>query len=140
MDYFPLDSSIPDLDSVGGSDHTRVMKPIPSSKWESKKIGISGPPIKTNDGWLLFYHGVSHESVYTQGIALLDISNPSEVLIRQTEPILEPKLHWEKEGCVPNVVFSCGQIETGDSILVYYAGADTVMGVAELKKKDIIFD
>ncbi len=122
------------------TDHTRVMNPNPNNEWESKKIGISGPPVKTKDGWLLFYHGVSHDGVYSQGIALLDISDPSKVLNRQSEPILEPELDWEKEGCVPNVVFSCGQIETGDSILVYYAGADTVMGIAELKKKDIIFD
>jgi beta-1,2-mannobiose phosphorylase / 1,2-beta-oligomannan phosphorylase len=122
------------------TDHTRVMEPVPSSKWESRKIGISGPPIKTEDGWLLIYHGVSQDSVYTQGIALLDLSDPSKVLYRQTEPILEPELKWEKEGCVPNVVFSCGQIETGGSILIYYAGADTVIGVAELKKKDIVFD
>ena len=49
------------------------------------------------------------------------------------------RLKWEKEGCVPNVVFSCGQIETTDSILVYYAGADTVIGVAELDKSKIEF-
>ncbi|MDA3938299.1 MAG: glycosidase [Spirochaetia bacterium] len=122
------------------TDHTRIMEPVLSSKWESKKIGIAGPPIKTNDGWLLIYHGVSHNSVYTLGIALLDLSDPSKVLFRQSEPLLEPELQWEKEGCVPNVVFSCGQIETRGSLFVYYAGADTVIGVAKIDKKDIIFN
>jgi beta-1,2-mannobiose phosphorylase / 1,2-beta-oligomannan phosphorylase len=119
------------------TDHTRVMSPVPSIEWQEKKIGIAGPPMKTKDGWLLIYHGVSHNNVYTLGIALLDLADPSKVLYRQGEPILEPELQWEKEGCVPNVVFSCGQIETDDRILVYYAGADTVIGVAKLDKKDI---
>jgi len=121
-------------------DHTRVMGSLSSSEWESKKIGIAGPPVKTQEGWLLIYHGVSNDHRYSLGIALLDISDPSKIISRQTEPILEAELQWEKEGCVPNVVFSCGQIETKDSILVYYAGADTVIGVAELKKNDIVFN
>ncbi len=120
-------------------DHTRVMKPDPDNEWESKKIGIAGPPVRTEGGWLLIYHGVSHESVYTLGIALLDFTDPSIVLSRQKEAILEPELDWETKGCVPNVVFSCGQIETPDRILVYYAGADTVIGVAAIEKNRIIF-
>ncbi len=120
-------------------DHTRVMKPEPENEWESKKIGIAGPPIRTDNGWLLIYHGVSHNSTYTLGIALLDLTDPSKVISRQKEPILEPELDWEKEGCVPNVVFSCGQIETSGKILVYYAGADTVIGVAGIETDKIIF-
>lgn len=120
-------------------DHTKIMGPVLSSKWENLKVGISGPPVKTEDGWVLFYHGVSKAHVYSQGIALLDLDNPSQVIARQAEPILEPMLPWEKEGHVPNVVFSCGQAELGDRILVYYCGADTVIGVAELEKKDIVF-
>ena len=104
-----------------------------------KKIGIAGPPVRTEEGWLLIYHGVSHSSVYTLGIALLDIADPSRVISRQKEAILESELYWEKEGCVPNVVFSCGQIETPDSILIYYAGADTVIGVARIYKNEIAF-
>ncbi len=120
-------------------DHTRIMKPDPANEWESKKIGIAGPPVRTKDGWLLIYHGVSRNSVYSLGIALLDLSDPSKILFRQAEAILEPELIWEKEGCVPNVVFSCGQIETEDSLLVYYAGADTVIGVAGIKKDNLKF-
>jgi len=121
------------------TDHTKVMEPISAIEWQSKKIGIAGPPIRTDKGWLLIYHGVSSTSVYTLGIALLDIDDPSIVLFRQDEPILEPELEWEKKGCVPNVVFSCGQIETSDRILVYYAGADKVIGVAGIDKKKIVF-
>jgi predicted GH43/DUF377 family glycosyl hydrolase len=63
-----------------------------------------------------------------------------KVLARQSEPVLEAELEWEKEGAVPNVVFSCGQAEIGEKILVYYCGADTVIGVAEVNKDEIKFD
>ncbi|MBA7565760.1 1,4-beta-mannosyl-N-acetylglucosamine phosphorylase [subsurface metagenome] len=119
-------------------DHTKVMGPVPSSDWKDLKIGINGPTIKTGKGWALIYHGVSKEHVYSQGIALLDLENPALVLARQAEPILEPVLPWEKEGHVPNVVFSCGQVEMDDRILVYYCGADTVIGAAKLRKEEVI--
>lgn len=119
-------------------DHSKVMGPVPASNWEDLKIGIGGPPIKTKDGWLLIYHGVNHDHVYSLGIALLDSDDPSKVVARQKEPILVPDLPWEKEGHITNVVFSCGQVEMDDRILVYYCGADTVIGVAELSKEEII--
>jgi len=117
--------------------HTRLMGPIPSVPWESKKVGIAGPPVKTPQGWLLIYHGVSTLHHYSLGISLLDILDPSKVLFRQTEAILKPELEWEKKGCVPDVVFSCGQIEEKERYIIYYAGADTVIGAASLDKKDI---
>ncbi len=120
-------------------DHKNIMSPIIDSDWQNDKIGIAGPPIKTKEGWLLIYHAKNKELKYSLGIALLDLNDPSKVLARQVEPILEPELDWEVNGCIPNVVFSCGQVEFTDRILVYYGGADTVMGVAELNKKDIKF-
>ncbi len=122
------------------SNHTKVMSPISDSSWEHGKIGIAGPPIKTDEGWLLIYHGTTREKKYTLGAALLDLDDPSKVLARQKEPILEPELDWEVNGCVPNVVFSCGQVEFEDRILIYYAGADSAIGVAELRKSDIDFN
>ncbi|GAG38290.1 unnamed protein product, partial [marine sediment metagenome] len=121
-------------------NHKIIMRPLPDSVWEYNKIGIAGPPIKTEQGWFLIYHGTSKEKGYCLGAALLDLDNPSQVLARQIEPILEPQLDWEVNGYIPRVVFSCGQAEMGDRILVYYGGADTVIGVAELDKKDIKFD
>ena len=123
------------------TDHQMIMSPVDDSTWEDKKIGIAGPPIRTEEGWFLIYHGVSKaNNTYTLGAALLDLEDPSKVLARQSEPVLEPELEWEKVGAVPNVVFSCGQAEMDDRILVYYCGADTVIGVAEINKNDIIFD
>lgn len=66
---------------------------------------------------------------------LLDKKDPTKILSRQSEPILEPELDWEVNGYIPNVVFSCGHVRLGDDLLVYYGGADTVIGVAKLDLK-----
>jgi predicted GH43/DUF377 family glycosyl hydrolase len=81
------------------------MSPIPGSDWECEKIAITGPPIKTEQGWFLIYHGVNKEKVYCLGVALLDLNDPSKVIARQSELILEPELNWEVNGYIPNVVF-----------------------------------
>lgn len=121
------------------NQHQLVMKALPNSVWENEKIGIGGPPIKTADGWLLIYHGVSKDHRYSLGIALLDLDDPTKVIARQVEPILEPELDWEVNGYVPNVVFSCGQVVIGNELFVYYGGADTVIGVAKIQMSEIIF-
>ena len=114
-------------------DHRRVMEALPGSSWENIKIGIAGPPIKTDAGWFLIYHGVGEGQRYCLGAALLDLSDPTRVIARQPEPILEPELDWEINGYVPNVVFSCGQVILGDDLIVYYGAADTVIGAAAIR-------
>ena len=121
-------------------NHTLVMKALPDSTWENEKIGIGGPPIKTDDGWLLIYHGVSKDHRYSLGIVLLDLDDPTKVITRQAEPILEPELDWEVNGHVPNVVFSCGQVVIGEELFIYYGGADTAIGVAKIRMTDIILE
>lgn len=118
--------------------HTPLMSPLPDSDWESEKIGLAGPPLKTNEGWLIFYHGVGgHPRRYSLGLALLDLQDPTRVLARQPHPILTPELPWEREGHVDNVVFSCGQVVLGEDVYVYYGGADTVIGVAAMRLSDV---
>ncbi len=124
-------------DLTGWQDHRIVAEPIEGSSWESKKIGIAGPPFRTKNGWLLIYHGVSQENRYSLGVMLLDLEDPSKVIARQRGPILEPELEWEINGHVPNVVFSCGQAVIDNRVLVYYGGGDTVIGVAEMLLDDI---
>lgn len=75
--------------------------------------------------------------MYRLGAALLDLNDPTKVLARQSEPILEPELEWEVNGYIPNVVFSCGHALKEDKLYVYYGGADTVIGVAAIDMKDI---
>jgi len=125
-------------DLVDWKNHKIIMSPIEGT-WQSKKIGIAGPPIKREDGWLLFYHGVDSNNEYRLGAALLDLKDPSKVIHRQAEPILVPELGWEKRGLVPNVVFSCGAVEIGNMYYVYYGGADTHIGVASIEKNKVIF-
>lgn len=108
-----------------------IMGPRPGM-WDSVKIGIAGPPIKTDKGWLLLYHGVSKTATYRLGAVLLDLKNPSIILSRSVDTILEPLEDYERMGTVHNVIFSCGQVLRGDMIYVYYGGADTVTGVAKI--------
>ncbi len=107
--------------------------PPHGDSWDSEKIGLCVPPIKTPDGWLLLYHGVSKSShEYRVGAMLLDLLDPSVVLSRSPWPILEPELPWERNGIVHNVVFPCGAALCDDTLFVYYGGADTVIGVATI--------
>lgn len=111
------------------TDHQRVMSP--ELPWEAHKIGGGAPPIRTEAGWLEVYHGVDANSVYRLGLVLLDLEDPSKVVKRQPEPILEPETDWELFGDVPNVVFACGAVLLGAELWVYYGAADTVIGVAK---------
>lgn len=121
------------------NNHRILMSPIKNSTWESLKIGIAGPPIRTKQGWVLIYHGVTPQKKYSLGIALLDLEDPSKLIARQADSILEPTLSWELQGYVPNVTFSCGQVILGDELWVYYCGADTVINAAKIKLSSIKF-
>jgi len=102
--------------------------------WDSAKVGISTPPIKTKYGWLLLYHGVSKShSTYRVGALLLDLKDPAIVLARSTDPIFEPVEKYEKVGIVNNVVFPCGVVLKGKLLYIYYGGADMVTGVATME-------
>ena len=114
-----------------------IMGPRPGL-WDSKKIGIAGPPIKTDAGWLLIYHGVSKTSTYRLGAALLDLNNPTVVISRMVDTILEPLEHYEVEGIVRRAIFSCGAVLRGDTLFIYYGGADTVLGVAKVSVKKLL--
>ncbi len=106
--------------------------------WDSKKIGIAAPPIKTKSGWILLYHGVSADGVYRLGAMLLDINDPTKVISRSDEPIFEPLTSYEREGFVPNVVFPCGAVLIKGKIFIYYGGADKVVGVAIISEKQLL--
>ncbi|MEA3399130.1 MAG: hypothetical protein U9R00_01295, partial [Patescibacteria group bacterium] len=107
--------------------------------WDSLKVGITAPPIKTKIGWLLLYHGVSKShNTYRVGALLLDLKDPAIVLARSRDPIFEPIEKYEKEGIVNNVVFPCGMVVKKDLVYIYYGGADTVTGVATMDLKVIL--
>lgn len=100
------------------------------NEWEAKKVGAGPPPIKTEAGWVLIYHGVDQNHVYRAGAALLDEKNPYKVIARLPYPILEPEREYERVGDVNMVVFPEGIAQFDDELQVYYGAADKVIGAA----------
>jgi predicted GH43/DUF377 family glycosyl hydrolase len=114
-----------------------VLGPRPGM-WDGVKVGISGPPIETERGWLLFYHGISEKGEYKVGAVLLDKDEPTVVLGRTAAPLFEPVEEYEKTGIIPNVVFPCGNVLRDGTIYMYYGGADYVVGVATASLDEIL--
>lgn len=110
----------------------------PEYDWQCCKIGASTPPIKTEHGWLVMYHGVDDKRIYRQGLMMLDLNDPTKIIARPKDFILEPTEKWEIEGVEHDVVFAVGNIVIGEDMLVYYGGADTVIGVATANLKAVI--
>lgn len=119
-----------DLDDWSKSYTKIVMSPM--SDWERTKVGACAPPIKTEKGWLLIYHGVDGAFVYRLGAALVDLNDP-ERLSRWQKPILEPTESYEK-----GIVFSCGAVKFDGKIFVYYGGDDRVIGVATCEESQLL--
>jgi beta-1,2-mannobiose phosphorylase / 1,2-beta-oligomannan phosphorylase len=92
-------------------------------EWE-RKIGGNSPPLATDDGWLVFYHGVGPDKLYRLGAMLLDRENPRVVTHRTREPLLEPETSYERDGFYPGVIFPCGQVVRDGKLFLYYGGAD----------------
>lgn len=106
--------------------------------WDCVRTGIGPPPIETEKGWLLFYHGVDQTNKYGLGIMFLDLEDPRKILYRSPQPIFEPQADYEKFGFIPNVVFTCGAVEKDNQYFIYYGAADEVIGVATIEKKLVL--
>ncbi|WP_342726344.1 glycoside hydrolase family 130 protein [Bradyrhizobium sp. B097] len=104
----------------------------PQFPWEFVQIGNCGSPIELEEGWLLLTHGVGPVRKYTIGAALLDKRDPSKVLARSSEPLLRPEPS-EREGYVPNVVYTCGAMTHNDQLILPYAVSDTFSNFATIK-------
>ena len=104
----------------------------PQFPWEFVQIGNCGSPIELEEGWLLLTHGVGPVRKYSIGAALLDKRDPSKVLARSSEPLLRPEPS-EREGYVPNVVYTCGAMAHKDQIILPYAVSDTFSNFATIK-------
>ncbi len=107
--------------------------------WDSKKVGVAAPPIKTAEGWVLLYHGVSEDDgFYRIGAVLASLRNPLKIIGRTDYPIFEPETPYEKEGIVANVVFPCGTVLINKKFFVYYGGADKTVEVATLEFQKLL--
>jgi predicted GH43/DUF377 family glycosyl hydrolase len=104
----------------------------PQFPWEFMQIGNCGSPIELEEGWLLLTHGVGPVRRYSIGAVLLDKRDPSRVLARSSEPLLRPEPS-EREGYVPNVVYTCGAMRHNDQIILPYAVSDTFSNFATMK-------
>jgi len=109
----------------------------PAFAYEFFQIGNGGSPIETDEGWLVLTHGVGPMRTYSLGIQLLDLDDPTRVISRIDEPILVPNDH-DREGYVPNVVYSCGAMIFQDELIIPYASADERCGVATLKVSEVL--
>ena len=109
----------------------------PRFPYEFFQIGNGGSPIETDDGWLVITHGVGPMRTYSLGIELLDIDNPEKVISRIDEPILVPN-EYDREGYVPNVVYSCGAMIFQDELIIPYASADQRCGIATLNMSELM--
>lgn len=115
----------------GTGDRGLLLAPRQGVAWEEQKIGGGPPPVRTEAGWLVIYHAVDGRYVYRMGAALLELSDPTKVIARSREPLLEPELAWERVGIIPNVVFPTGAVMSpGGELFIYYGAADRVVGLA----------
>ena len=109
--------------------------------WDGQRIGAGCPPIRTDQGWLMIYHGtkaMGNRSIYRLGVALLDIDDPTKVIARASEWVFSPETAYEETGLMPMVVFTCGALVRGDEIWMYYGAADTCVGLAVGKVSDLL--
>ena len=123
----------PDMKYWG--EHRCVMKvsPFEQSAWQCTKIGAGSVPIRTDEGWLIFYHGVINTCNgfrYSMGAAILDLKDPSRVLYRTQPYLLAPAAPYELAGDVPNVLFPTAALSDKEKVSIYYGAADTAVGLA----------
>ncbi len=130
-------------DLISWSSPEQVLQPRDGAWWDSLRIGIGPPPLRTDHGWLLVYHGVKDTvsgQLYRVGLALLDLDDPTHVLRRLPNWILAPLAPYERTGDVPNVVFPCGLLHdtTSGEIRMYYGAADNSICLATAPLEDLL--
>ncbi len=109
----------------------------PERPWELTQLGNSGSPLETEAGWLVITHGVGPFRQYSLGALLLDIDDPARVIGHLKEPLLSPQAD-EREGYVPNVVYSCGSMIAGDHLVLPYGFADVGASIATVRMDDLL--
>ncbi|BBX31656.1 glycosidase [Mycolicibacterium mageritense DSM 44476 = CIP 104973] len=109
----------------------------PSAPWETLQLGNCGPPIETEAGWLVLTHGVGPMRNYRIGAILLDLDDPTQIVGRMTEPLLAPAVD-ERDGYVPNVVYSCGALVHAGILVLPYGYSDVAIGIANVSMRELI--
>ncbi len=109
-----------------------------SGMWDRGRVGAGAAPIKTEKGWLEIYHGADYNHRYCLGALLLDLNDPSKVIARSEQPIMESLANYEESGFFGNVVFTNGHIVEGDTIHMYYGASDEVICGADFSIQEIL--
>jgi predicted GH43/DUF377 family glycosyl hydrolase len=117
--------------------YTKQLVAKPTYPWEFVQLGNCGSPIETEAGWLVLTHGVGPMRKYAMGAMLLDRDDPSRVVGRMEAPLLEPNAN-EREGYVPNVVYSCGAVLHGRHLVIPYAMSDYASSFATVPLDDVL--
>jgi predicted GH43/DUF377 family glycosyl hydrolase len=118
-----------------------VLPELGGPAWDGAKVGAGPPPILTEHGWLLIYHGVKAYGghlVYRVGVALLDQDKPHKAVARSRNWVFQAEAPYEMSGLTPNVVFPTGLLKRGDELWMYYGAADTCTCLATAKMNDIL--
>jgi predicted GH43/DUF377 family glycosyl hydrolase len=131
--------SLKDFDEESVYIHSRYSSSGREGHWDNWVRGAGPPPLKTEAGWLLLYHAMDKNdpNKYKVGAMLLDLTDPSKVLYRSEQPILEPKMNYENNW-KPGVVYACGAVIWGNDLLVYYGGGDKYVAVARANLRDFL--
>lgn len=127
---------------IMSSDHLHfwqdsVLIQEPQEPWEFIQIGNCGSPLELEEGWLVITHGVGAMRQYFIGAILLDLNDPSKIIARLNEPLLSPT-EDEREGYVPNVIYSCGALIHNERLILPYAMSDITSGIVTIKVNDLL--
>jgi predicted GH43/DUF377 family glycosyl hydrolase len=117
--------------------HEAELLQEPKYPWEFIQIGNCGAPVETKEGWILLTHGVGPMRKYCIGAYLLDLNDPSKVIGRLSEPLLSPT-EEEREGYVPNVLYTCGVMAHNGDLVIPYSMSDTASGVAVVSVSELL--
>ena len=120
--------------------HKCLIRPR-DNEWERLKIGAGGPPIKTDEGWLVIYHGKGDDSIYYLFTLLLDKDDPTKVIKRASSPFFSPEKDYETNGFFPNVVFSNGHVEKQNGeVFIYYGACDETTNLFIISVNELLAD
>jgi predicted GH43/DUF377 family glycosyl hydrolase len=109
----------------------------PEQPWEFVQVGNCGSPLETDAGWLVLTHGVGPMREYSIGAMLLDLEDPAKVIARLEAPLITPHEH-EREGYVPNVVYTCGSLIHGKDLIIPFAMSDVHSGIATVNVAELL--
>lgn len=110
---------------------------VSESSWENGRIGGGAPPILTEKGWIKIYHAADKNNRYCLGAFLLDLEDPTKILAKSGEPLLEPEANYEVNGFFGNVVFTCGCLLEKEIVRIYYGAADDSICLCEISLEDL---